>query len=156
LPASRTSSSGSAEPRAGGAARDGAWLLYDADCGLCRFVVARVLELDRGRRLRPLALQDPRAAELLPGLTAEQRMASFHLVERDGTVHSAGAGLAAMLGHLPAGRRLERVARRFPGATSRLYSLVADNRTTLGRLVPAGAGRQARRRIAERDRRGGG
>ena len=65
-----TSSSGSA---------DQAWLLYDADCGLCKFVVARVLELDPAP-FRPLALQDPRAAELLPGLSEDERMRSFHVV----------------------------------------------------------------------------
>src|SRR5687767_1332742 len=88
LPASKTSSSGSPER---------AWLLYDADCGLCKFVVARVLELDRRRHLRPVALQDPRAAELLPGLSREERLESFHLVDSSGSVHSAGDGLAELV-----------------------------------------------------------
>lgn len=113
------------------------WLLYDADCGVCKFIVARVLELDRGRRYRPLALQDPRAAELLPQLTPAQRMESFHIVEPDGSVRSAGDGLAALAPPLE----------RFPGAASRLYRLVAGNRSALGRLVPAAAKRQAQRRI---------
>jgi predicted DCC family thiol-disulfide oxidoreductase YuxK len=123
-----------------GASPDEAWLLYDADCGLCKFVVARVLELDRARRLRPIALQDPRAAELLPGLGEEERMRSFHLVDSDGTVHSAGDGLASLfptLGHAP------RLA-------SRLYWLVAGNRDRLGKLIPDVARRQADRRIAAR------
>ena len=128
---SKTSSSASANE---------AWLLYDADCGLCKFVVARVLELDRARRFRPLALQDPRAAELLPGMDEGERMRSFHLVERDGTVHSAGDGLAALVPPL----------RRAPRLSSRLYSLVAGNRDRLGRLIPDGARRQATRRIASR------
>jgi predicted DCC family thiol-disulfide oxidoreductase YuxK len=134
LHASRTSSSSSAEQ---------AWLLYDADCGLCKFVVARVLELDRRRRLRPLALQDPRAAELLPGLGEEERMSSFHVVERDASVHSAGDGLAALFPPL----------RRFPRAAARLYRLVAGNRDRLGKLIPAAARRHAQRRI---DARAGG
>ena len=129
--ASRTSSSGSAEQ---------AWLLYDADCGLCKFVAARVLELDRGHRYRPLALQDPRAAELLPGMSEEERMRSFHVVDPDGTVHTAGEGLAELVPPL----------RRFPGASSRLYWLVAGNRNRLGRLIPDFARRQAARRIDAR------
>ena len=129
--ASRTSSSGSAER---------AWLLYDADCGLCKFVVARVLELDRRHRYRPLALQDPRAVELLPGMSEQQRMESFHVVGPDGTVHSAGPGLAELLPLL----------KRFPRLSSRLYWLVAGNRDRLGKLLPDVARRQAARRIEAR------
>ena len=130
MPASKTSSSGSAD-------RD--WLLYDADCGVCKFILARVLELDRGR-FRPLALQDPRAAELLPGLGTEERMRSFHVVDSSGHVHSAGDGLAELLP----------VLRRSPRLASRLYWLVAGNRSRLGKLVPVFARRQADRRIRAR------
>jgi len=115
-------------------------LLYDADCGVCKFIVARVLELDRARRFRPLALQDPRAAALLPGMTEEDRMASFHIVDSDGTVHSAGEGLAELITPL----------RRAPRAAGRLYGLVAGNRDRLGKLLPDAARRQAARRIAAR------
>jgi predicted DCC family thiol-disulfide oxidoreductase YuxK len=133
LHASRTSSSASA---------DQAWLLYDADCGLCKFVVARVLELDRARRFRPLALQDAKAAALLPGLGEEERMQSFHVVDPDGTVHSAGDGLAAVFPPL----------KRAPRLASRAYRLVADNRDRLGKLIPGAARRQAERRIAAESR----
>ncbi len=126
-----TSSSGSA---------DKAWLLYDADCGLCKFVVARVLELDRARRLRPVALQDEKATKLLPGMSAEERMRSFHLVDAGGTVHSAGDGLAELFTPL----------RRFPRVASRLYWLVAGNRDRLGKVLPGFARRQADRRIRSR------
>jgi predicted DCC family thiol-disulfide oxidoreductase YuxK len=127
----KTSSSGSAEHD---------WLLYDADCGLCKFIVARILELDRARRLRPLALQDSRAAPLLPGLSEEERMRSFHVVARDGSVHSAGDGLAQLLPPL----------KRFPLLSARAYGLVAGNRDRLGRLLPRFARRQADRRIRAR------
>ena len=103
-------------------------------------MVARVLELDRARRFRPLALQDPRAAALLPELDERERMASFHVVDPDGSVHSAGDGLAALLP--PLGRS--------PRAAARLYRLVADNRDRLGKLIPGVARRQAARRIAAR------
>ena len=135
---SKTSSSGSAEPD---------WLLYDADCGVCKFIVARILELDRAGRLRPLALQDPRAAALLPGLSQDERMGSFHVVARDGSVHSAGDGLAQLVPPL----------RRFPRLAECAYELVAGNRDQLGKLIPAPARRQAQRRIvAESRSRGNG
>lgn len=117
------------------------WLLYDADCGVCKFIVARVLELDRGR-YRPLAIQDPRSAELLPGTTEEERLRSFHIVDPDGTVHSAGDGLALLIPPLRASSKL----------ASRAYWLVANNRTRLGKLLPDAARRQARRRIDEESR----
>ena len=113
------------------------WLLYDADCGFCKFIVARILELDRRGRLRPLALQDPRAAALLPELGQEERMRSFHVVARDGRVHSAGDGLAQLVPPL----------RRFPRLAARGYGLVAGNRDRLGKLIPDAARRQAQRRI---------
>lgn len=103
-------------------------------------MVARVLELDRSRRLEPVALQDSRAAELLPAMSVEERMKSFHLVDSDGAVHSAGDGLAELV---PALRRSPRVA-------SRLYWLVAGNRDRLGKLIPGFARRQADRRIRAR------
>ncbi len=103
-------------------------------------MVARVLELDRARRLRPLALQDPRAAELLPGLDGEERLRSFHLVDSSGVVHSAGEGLAELVPLL----------RRFPRLSSRLYWLVAGNRDRLGPFIPGFARRQADRRIVSR------
>ena len=97
-----------------------------------------MLELDRGGRYRPLALQDPRAAELLPGLSEEERMQSFHIVDPDGTVHSAGDGLAELIPGLD----------RLPSTVAtRAYWLVAGNRSWLGKLVPAAAKRQAERRI---------
>ena len=131
MPASKTSN---------GASADQAWLLYDADCGLCKFVVARVLELDRRHRLRPIALQSPRAVELLPAMTQEARMESFHLVDSSGRVHSAGDGLAELCPPL----------RRSPRVADQLYWLVAGNRDRLGKVIPGFARRQADRRITAR------
>ena len=90
--------------------------------------------------MRPVALQDPLAAELLPGLTQEERLKSFHMVDASGGVHSAGAGLAELLPFL----------RRFPRVGDRLYWLVAGNRNRLGKLIPDFARRQATRRIDAR------
>ena len=103
-------------------------------------MVARVLELDRRHRLRPIALQSPRAIELLPAMTEEARMKSFHLVDSSGRVHSAGAGLAELYPPL----------RRSPRLADRLYWLVAGNRDRLGKLIPGVARRQADRRITAR------
>ncbi len=78
-------------------------ILYDADCGFCRWALGWVLRWDRGRRLRPVALQDAEADVLLSEVEPELRMASWHLVDDDGTVRSGGDAAAPLLELLPGG-----------------------------------------------------
>jgi len=40
-------------------------LLYDRDCGFCRWSAAKLMAWDRGRRLLPVPIQDPQADRLL-------------------------------------------------------------------------------------------
>jgi predicted DCC family thiol-disulfide oxidoreductase YuxK len=125
-------------------------LLYDADCGICTWFMAKVLAWDRRCRLRPVALQDPEAERLLAGMDEAVRISSWHLVAADGQVHSAGTAFGPLLGELPGGAPLAALASRFPGAAERGYRLVAERRALLGRLVTDGAARRAARRVAER------
>jgi predicted DCC family thiol-disulfide oxidoreductase YuxK len=111
-------------------------LLYDADCGFCRWAVDKLLAWDRAGRLRPAALQSPQADRLLPGLDEETKMASWHLVI-DGKVYSGGAAAAPLLRLLPGGRPVAPVVAAFPGMTDRAYRLVARNRDRFGRLAGA-------------------
>lgn len=110
-------------------------LLYDSDCGFCRWSVDKVLAWDRNNRLRPLALQDPEADRLLPGIDAETKMASWHLVTADGRVFSGGAVAPPLLRLLPGGRPLAAIAAAFPGTTERAYRWVSRNRDRFGRLA---------------------
>jgi predicted DCC family thiol-disulfide oxidoreductase YuxK len=103
-------------------------ILFDARCGFCRRSVERILRWDRRGRLRPVALQDPEADELLGGMSEEQRMASWHLVTPDGKIHSAGAAFPPLLRLLPGGRPLAAVTAAFPGLTERGYRYVARTR----------------------------
>jgi predicted DCC family thiol-disulfide oxidoreductase YuxK len=125
-------------------------VLYDADCGFCRWSLAKLLAWDRRGRLRPVALQDPEADELLGGMPEEERMASWHLVGADGGVRSAGAAFEPLLRLLPAGTPLAALARRAPGLTERGYRFVADRRGAIGRRLTDGMRRRADRRIAAR------
>ena len=127
-------------------------LLYDRDCGFCRWTLDKVLVLDRGRRLRPLALQDPEAVELLAGMDEEQRMASWHLVGPDGTVSSAGRGFAPLLRLLPGGFVLAALFARLPGPSDRLYLTVATRRDVFGPRLPRGWVESSTRRIERRER----
>ncbi len=115
-------------------ARD--WLvLYDADCGFCRRSLSALLRWDRDGRLRPLALQDPQAGELLGDMSPAERMASWHLISPDGRCWSAGKALVPLLRLLPAGGVPAAVFARFPRLTDRGYRWVADHRSQLSRLL---------------------
>ncbi len=110
-------------------------LLYDEDCGFCRCALRAVLARDRRRRLRPVAIQDPEAERLLAGMSEQQRMDSWHLVEGDGSRHAAGAALAPLLRMLPGGAPLAAAAEAFPALAERGYRAVADRRSGLHRLL---------------------
>ena len=128
---------------------DRAVVLYDADCGFCRWALAKLLVWDRRGRLRPLALQDPEAARLLDEIDDERRMGSWHLIRGDGSRTSAGTALAPMLELLPGGRTPAAALRLFPGAVERGYRWVADHRTMLGKPVTRAAVERAEARIAD-------
>jgi predicted DCC family thiol-disulfide oxidoreductase YuxK len=93
-------------------------------------------------------LQDPEADTLLDGLGADERMGSWHLVDRDGRRYSGGAAFAPLLRLLPRGGRLAKLAERFPRAVEAGYSAVANRRSWFGRLVPPAAKRRAEAVIA--------
>ena len=133
-----------------------ATVIYDSDCGFCKVCLAVLLAWDRAGRkrgergrpspgdaLRPLPLGAAEADRLLADIPPEDRASSWHLVLDDGTLSSAGAGLAPALRLLPGGRVPAAVFAHFPGATERGYRWVAGHRTFLGRFVPAGARRWA-------------
>jgi predicted DCC family thiol-disulfide oxidoreductase YuxK len=118
-------------------------ILYDADCGFCRWSVARILRRDRNGDFRAVALQSPEADRLLPGMDEERRLSSWHVVTPEGRVYSAGAGLVPILPLYPGGKQLQAFVRAFPWVAEGGYRLVAGNRGFLGRIL--------RRRLSERD-----
>jgi acetyl esterase len=125
-----------------------ATVIYDADCGFCRWSLAVLLRAGEPGALRPLPLGTPEADRLLADLTVEERNASWHLVDDDGTRTSAGAALAPALSLLPGGPIPAALVARMPRLTERAYRWVADHRGRIGRLVPARARRWADRVIA--------
>lgn len=114
-----------------------AWtLVYDGECGFCRWCTALVLAADRHHRLRPCRLQDPRAEHLLAGVPREQWAASWHLVSPAGQVRSAGAAIPVLCGLLPGFGLLGRLCRAAPNVTQRIYAGVARNRHRIGPRIP--------------------
>jgi predicted DCC family thiol-disulfide oxidoreductase YuxK len=126
-------------------------LLYDADCGFCRWAVAKLLAWDRARRLQPLRIQSAEGQRLLAEVEPRRRLASWHLLTPDGCIHSAGAGAAPLMRLLRGGAPLALLATAFSGATERAYQAIARNRSRPGRLIPRSAKERATRRIEERE-----
>jgi predicted DCC family thiol-disulfide oxidoreductase YuxK len=126
-------------------------VLYDSDCGFCKWLLAAVLRWDRAGRLQPIALQRPEADDLLHDVAPAERMASWHLIGPEGERHSGGAAAPPLLRLLPAGRFPAAVLARFPALTERGYRWVAEHRSQLSRLVPASAKQRASRRVHERE-----
>jgi len=126
-------------------------VIYDADCGFCRWSLALLLRADRDHRLRPLALGTPEADRLLAPMPRDEQFASWHLIDPGGRRTSAGAGLPTVLRLLPGGRLPADMLARMPALTERGYRWVADHRTTFGPQIPDGAKRRATERIAARE-----
>lgn len=114
-------------------------LLYDDNCGFCRRAMRLIMAWDRHEHIRAVPLQAPEAVALLPKMSEEQRMDSWHLVA-GGRVYSAGEAAAPLMRLLPAGTPVASLFATFPGATERAYRWVANNRNRLSRFLPkAGA-----------------
>ena len=132
-------------------AEQGWTVLYDADCGFCKWLLSGLLRWDRAMTLQPIALQRPEADELLADLEPAQRMASWHLISPDGTRRSGGAAVPPMLRLLPGGRVPAAVVGRFPGLADRGYRWTAAHRSQLSRWVPQRAKRSASESVQRRE-----
>lgn len=130
----------------------GPWIvLYDADCGFCKWLLAILLRWDRTAHLRPIALQRPEADDLLGELEPAERTASWHLISPTGIRHSGGAALPPLLRLLAGGQLPAAAFARFPGLTDRGYRWVTEHRSQLSRLVPTRAKQRANVHIGQRE-----
>jgi predicted DCC family thiol-disulfide oxidoreductase YuxK len=119
-------------------------VLYDRDCGFCRWALDKILAWDRRGRLRPVAIQSEEGQRLLAPVPADRRLDSWHLVV-NGEVRSAGAAAPPLFAVLPGGRPLAAALRAFPRATEWAYCRVAGHRDLLARLLRIDAGCDIRR-----------
>jgi predicted DCC family thiol-disulfide oxidoreductase YuxK len=107
-------------------------LLYDDDCGLCRWILGIILRWDRAHRLHAVALSSAYVKKLLSNMTEDERMGSWHLLGPTGEVTSAGAAIAPLMRLLPFGVLFAIVVETFPRATAHAYDWVARHRHTIG------------------------
>jgi predicted DCC family thiol-disulfide oxidoreductase YuxK len=126
-------------------------LLYDGDCGFCRWMVARLLAWDQAGNVRPLAIQSAAGQNLLASLDAGVRLETWHLVTAEGCLYSGGAAAPPLMRSLPGGTPLAWLTNVSPKLTDTLYRMVADRRSLPGRLLSHSAKTRARRRIDERE-----
>src|SRR5436305_2351945 len=133
-------------------ARDASsWIvLYDSDCGFCRWSLAQVLALDQDHRLRPVPIDSEEGNQLLADLPQAEREASWHLVFGDGRRLSAGAAAPPLFRLLRGGRLPAAALAASPALTERAYRFVADHRSWFGNLVSASAKARADRAIERR------
>src|SRR4051794_36861695 len=119
-------------------------VLYDRDCGFCRWSLDKILAWDRRRRLRPVAIQSEEGHRLLAPVPPERRLDSWHLpVGGDG--RSAGAAARPRVPPLPGGRPPGAALRAFPRAPARAYRWVADHRGLMAGLLRVDDGCELRR-----------
>ncbi len=127
-------------------------VLYDADCGFCRWTLALLLRRDRDGRLLPLPITSPEGDRLLDGMPGPQRLRSAHVITPDGRIWSGGDAVAPILRELGRGGAA-RASWALRLALRAGYRAVASNRTRLSRLMPTGARDAATAEIAEHRRR---
>ena len=126
-----------------------ALVCYDQDYGFCCWSLAKLLRLDRARRLRPVPIQPPEADVHLSAMDDATRIGSWHLVVDGSQVYSGGAAVASLLELLSGGKPPAALFRRFPRLTDRGYRWVAGHRTALARglkrslLRPTRLGKEA-------------
>jgi predicted DCC family thiol-disulfide oxidoreductase YuxK len=110
-------------------------VLFDEDCGFCRWSAERLLRWDRAGRLRAAPIQGAEGRRSLAGVPEHERLASWHLIAPDGRRWAGGEAVAPLARLLPAGVPIALLAETFPRATDRLYRSVARRRGRLGALL---------------------
>jgi predicted DCC family thiol-disulfide oxidoreductase YuxK len=110
-------------------------VLYDEDCGFCRWSADRLRAWDRRARLRFAPIQGQAGDRLLHDIDPATRLGAMHLVTPDGTVRSGGGALPPLVRQLPFGRPVAAVLAVWPGATDRAYRWVARHRVRLGTML---------------------
>ena len=110
-------------------------VLYDADCGFCKWSLQAILRWDRRRRLRPVPIQSEEGQRLLAPVAPEARLDSWHLLTSEGKLYSGGAAAEPLVRTLPGGRPLAALFHAFPALTDSAYRYIASHRDRWVRLL---------------------
>ena len=116
-------------------------LLFDGDCGFCRFWVARWRATTRGQVDFAPAQQE---ASRFPQVTEEAWKRSVQLVTPEGAVYGGAEAVFRTLAYVPEHRWMLAVYRHLPGArpvSEAAYRMVADHRGFFSKLTQLAWGR---------------
>ena len=107
-------------------------VLYDEDCGFCRWSADRLRAWDRAGSVAFRSIRAAERAGMLDHVDPVDRYASWHVITPDGRIWSGGAAVPPLTRRLPGGRALAAIAEAFPDGTERLYRFVARHRDRFG------------------------
>lgn len=88
-------------------------VLYDGSCPLCRREIAHYQRIARHSPLRWLDVSEPGIPLAAYGVTTEQAMRQFHVMDANGHAHIGAAGFIRLWAELPGYRWLARFCRTF-------------------------------------------
>jgi predicted DCC family thiol-disulfide oxidoreductase YuxK len=108
-------------------------VLYDEDCGFCRWSADLLRRWDRAGALGFASIQSSDA--LLGSIAPADRLRSMHVVDESGRIWSGGRALTRTAERLPGGRLAASVGDRAPALADRVYGWAARHRTQLGSLL---------------------
>jgi predicted DCC family thiol-disulfide oxidoreductase YuxK len=109
-------------------------ILFDSDCGFCRWSLSKILAWDRAGRMRPVALQSSEADDLLSEIDPKRKMESWHLIVGGG-IYSGGEAVPHLARLLPGGTPIALLASTLPRTTDRAYRWLARHRDRLGSVL---------------------
>lgn len=107
-------------------------VLFDEDCGFCRWAADQLRAWDRAGALAFRSIQAAERDGALDALGRDARYASWHVVTPDGRLWSGGDAVAPLMRRLPGGGLVAVIATMVPETTERLYRFVARHRGQLG------------------------
>lgn len=110
-------------------------VLFDEDCGPCRWSADKLRVWDSEDALRFVGIRSPGGARILQGMDMDTRMASWHAAASNGAVWSAGAAIPVVVRRLRGGAPIAWLAETFPETAERLYRWVSTHRVEISRFL---------------------
>jgi predicted DCC family thiol-disulfide oxidoreductase YuxK len=110
-------------------------VLFDEDCGFCRWAAERLRRWDRRAVLTFRTIQDAEADGSLDSMDPGERYASWHVVGSDGRIWSGGAAIPRVMRQLPGGAPIAALTDAFPSATETGYRFLVRHRASLGTML---------------------
>jgi predicted DCC family thiol-disulfide oxidoreductase YuxK len=110
-------------------------VLFDEDCGLCRWSADKLQARDAEGALRFVGIRSETGRTILRTIDMETRLASWHVAAENGALWSGGAAIPVVARRLRGGAPIAWLAETFPDTTERLYRWIAAHRLVFARFL---------------------